>query len=386
MSGDDFSNPRSILFICNVGWFFISHRLALAQEAVRRGIRVHLACRICSDDELNTLTEAGIEVHQVQLARASSGIVGDMRLMGNLYRIIRSVRPSLVHCVTIKPVVYGAIAARLAGVPKIVCAISGLGYVFADGDRGAGLRRMVIWLYRIAMSSNRVVAIFQNPSDQRIFIDHGLVPAHRTVLIYGAGVDLDEFAFRSQPPQPPVRVMLPARVLRDKGVLEFAGAARILRDRGLAVECLLAGGLDDSNPAALSLEEVAGLVASTGVEWLGHVEDMNALLASVHIVCLPSYREGLSKALIEACSVGRPVVTTDVPGCRDVVEDGVNGILVAVKSEQALADALTLLVNDEALRAAMGAAGRRIAERRFSLRSVVDQTFDVYDMQSSRVT
>lgn len=372
------TEPRVLLFFCNVGWFFISHRLALAKAAKARGYQVHVACDIDNPEEARVITGAGLEFHHVPLNRGGLNPIGDLRTFFSLLRILMRCRPTLVHNITIKAVLYGSIAARLLGIPGVVNAVSGLGYVFVDEGRAGVLRLLVRRLYRFALRPRKVRVIFQNEEDRRLFIQSGLVDDSKAVLIAGAGVDLASYAATPEPAAPPVRIVLPARMLRDKGVNEFAAAARLLRQRGFSVECLLVGGLDNSNPAALSAADLRALEASRAVKWLGHVADMPRLLANSHIICLPSYREGLPKALIEACAAGRPIVTTSVPGCRDVVTDGVNGLLVPPRDAAALAHALGRLVEDAQLRVAMGQQGREIAKR-FDLSTVIRSTFQVYD-------
>jgi glycosyltransferase involved in cell wall biosynthesis len=273
--------------------------------------------------------------------------------------------------------VYGTLVARALNVPGILNAVSGLGYSFSGGRTRWLVSRLVATAYRFALRRPGIRVIFQNNDDIHAFVSAGIVDPAQAVLIRGSGVDLLAFRRTCEPPGPP-RVVLPARMLRDKGVAEFAEAARLLRARGSAATFLLAGMMDSANPAGLSHEELRQLQQDTGVQWLGHVADMPALLASSHVVCLPSYREGLPKALIEACASGRPIVATDVPGCRDVVTHQVNGLLVRPRDAHALAEALQQLLSDPALRTRMGAQGRHKAETEFDVTAVVRATLDEY--------
>jgi len=263
--------------------------------------------------------------------------------------------------------------------------VSGLGYSFSGGRRRWLASRLVSTAYRVALRRPGIRVIFQNTDDLQGFVRAGIIDPLQAVLIRGSGVDLKAFP-QTREPAGPLRVVLPARMLRDKGIVEFAGAARMLRSRGMAAQFLLAGMMDEANPAGISRAELTQLQQESGVEWMGHVADMPALLASAHVVCLPSYREGLPKALLEACAAGRPIVTTDVPGCRDVVSDGVNGILVPVRDAAALADALQRLLGDAALRARMGDEGRRRAESEFDVNAVVRATLDEYRKILNRST
>lgn len=373
------ANPRTLVYVCNVAWFFVSHRLALAKAAKASGYDVHVASDVERPDEARAIEEAGLQFHRIKMRRGGLNPLADLGTLSQLTHLFRKHRPTIVHNVTIKPVLYGSLAARLAGTPAIVNAVSGLGYVFVDTARARGLRAMVHRIYRLALRPAAVRVIFQNEDDREVFTRNKLVDPDKTVLISGSGVDLQAFTPSEPPPNRCVRIVLPARMLADKGVNEFAAAATLLRKRGLAVECLLAGGMDVANPAALTEQDLRRLEANGAVSWLGHVDDMKSLLRSAHIVCLPSYREGLPKALIEACAMARPIVTTDVPGCRDVVEHGANGLLVPVRDATALANALAALVQDPALRRQMGHRAREIAVQKFDLDAVIARTLALYE-------
>jgi len=255
--------------------------------------------------------------------------------------------------------------------------VSGLGYSFSGGGRRWLVSRLVTTAYRVALRRPGIRVIFQNSDDIHAFVTAGIIDRAQAVLIRGSGVDLQAFPRTCEPSGQP-RVVLPARMLRDKGVVEFAHAAKLLRSQGSAAKFLLAGMIDEANPAGLSREELRQLQQDTGVEWLGHVTDMPALLSSSHVVCLPSYREGLPKALIEACAAGRPIVATDVPGCRDVVTHRFNGLLVRPRDAHKLAEALQQLLSDPVLRTRMGEQGRHKAETEFDLTAVVRATLDEY--------
>jgi glycosyltransferase involved in cell wall biosynthesis len=370
--------PRTILFIVNAAWFFLSHRLPLARAAREAGYDVHLLAAISDLSEQQALEREGIVVHHARITRAGLNPIAELRFLLQTMRLMGALSPTLVHNVTVKPVLYGTLAARVLGVPGIINAISGLGYAFSDKSRWmlAGALRVA---YRLLLSSSRVHVIFQNDDDAHEFMSAHLVRPNQCTLILGSGVDLTQFRPASEEPSNSPLIVLPARMLRDKGVLDFAAAARLLSARGVHTRLALAGPLDSSNPAALSRNDLAELTAESPVQWLGAVEDMPGLYRRAHIVCLPSYREGLPKSLIEACAAGRPIVTTDVPGCRAVVTHEVNGLLVPPRNPEALADALERLVHDAALRERFGRAGRARAEREFALGYIVEQTLKVYE-------
>jgi glycosyltransferase involved in cell wall biosynthesis len=373
-----FGNAKRLLINLNVGWFLISHRMAIAQAAQANGFEVHVAADIESDEEISTIANEGLIFHRVSLARGSMNPLRDLRYLLQIAAVIRRIKPHIIHNVTAKPVIYGSLAARVLRVGHVINAVAGLGHVFSGRGQSRLLSNLILSAFKIAMldPANRV--IFQNPDDRNVFLKSRIITADQAVLIAGSGVDLNAFRFDAEPAGKP-RVVLPARMLPDKGIIEFAGAANLLRSRGCNAEFLLAGRTDDKNPTGMKAPELGELEGTTGVKWLGHVTDMPALYRSAHIVCLPSYYgEGVPKALIEACAAGRPIVTTDTAGCRDVVTDGVNGLIVKPRDVESLASALERLLGDAALRSRMGAEGRLRAEREFDIKSVVKATLDQY--------
>lgn len=369
---------RRLLFVVNVGWFFISHRLVLARAARDQGFAVHVACDIENDVESAAIEAEGFTFHRLSVQRGRANVWSDAQLLLRLTALYRRIRPDIVHHVTVKPVVYGGLAARLSAVQRVVAAVSGLGYVFTAGAGSrTWLRSVVTALYRLALGGAGVRVIFQNEADRQVFIDRKIIKESASVLIPGSGVDLDQFQPAPEPSGIPV-VLLPARLLRDKGIVEFADAARRLTDAGVAGRFQIAGRLDEDNPAGMSRAEIADLCHRTGVEWLGQRDDMAALYRSSHVICLPSYREGLSKTLIEAAASGRAMVASDVPGCREVVLHDVTGLTVPPRDSAALAEALRRLLTDTELRRRFGVAARHLAESTFDQRLIVEQTLAVY--------
>jgi glycosyltransferase involved in cell wall biosynthesis len=366
----------TLLFIVNVDWFFISHRLAIAQAARVAGYDVHVACRTTGRER--ELEDEGFTIHPLRLDRASTGGADQLRVAREMAGVIRAIRPDIVHLVTIKPVLIGGAVARLLKVPKVVAAISGLGFIFiAKGAAAKARRRAIGLLYRIALSSRRVRVIFQNEDDRKLIAGLAGVRPKQVRMIRGSGVDLE----RLKPePLPDGRfcAVLAARLLVDKGVREFVEAARLLRARGLDVRFVIAGDLDPDNPAGMGAKEVDGWREEGAVEVAGHVRDIRPLFAQAHAVVLPSYREGMPLSLLEAAACGRAVVATDVPGCRDAIEPGVSGLLVPVRDGPALAEAIARLAADRPLCAEMGRQGRLLAERAFSVEEVVARHLEIY--------
>jgi glycosyltransferase involved in cell wall biosynthesis len=367
-----------VLFVVNHSDFFVSHRLPLGIAARARGWDVHVATGPGGGQA--AIEEHGLAYHPVAMRRSSArplDELGTLRALGALYRRLR---PDIIHHVTIKPVLYGGIVSTVLRVPAVVHAISGLGYIFLAQGAAAEARRTAVRLaYRAAFRHPNMRVIFQNTHDRDAFVDGGLVRARDAVLVAGSGVDLDTFIATQEPPSDPMVVVLPARMLRDKGIVELVDAARMLKRRGVRVVVRLAGPTDPGNPASIDERDLRQWEAEGAIEWLGRVDDMAGLMQKAHVICLPSYREGLSKALIEAAASARPIVTTDAPGCSDVVRHRDNGLLVPLRDAGAIADALAELAADADLRRAMGARGRARAIAEFALPSVVEKTFEIYE-------
>jgi glycosyltransferase involved in cell wall biosynthesis len=291
---------------------------------------------------------------------------------------MRNIEPDLVHLITIKPVLYGGIAARLAGVTSMVAAVAGLGTIFLAQSPIARLRRWLVKrLYRSVFLHKNLIVIFQNPDDRSALVDLDLIALGRTRIIRGSGVLIADYPYHPEPVGVPV-VAMAARLLKDKGVYEFVDAARLLRDRGVEIEMRLIGSPDRGNPTSVSQQDVERWAEEGYVRLLGFRSDIAEQYAQANIVSLPSYREGLPKSLVEAAACGRSVVTTDVPGCRDAITPGVTGMLVPIKNSVALADAIQALVENIEQRNQMGAAGRRLAEEVFAIEKVVEQHISIY--------
>lgn len=367
---------QRLLFVVNDPAFFVSHRLALGEHGLTLGLDVAVAAP--EGPAREAIERAGIRFVPIPLARGSTDPRKELETLAAIAAVMRRERPTLVHDVTIKPVLYGGLAARMLGVPALVSSVSGLGYTFiAQGARARARRALVVAAYRRALGHRRSRVIFQNEDDRRELVALGCVsPARAVVVRGGSGVDVASYRAEPPPAGTPL-VVLPARMLRDKGVVEFVHAARALRAEGVAARFALVGGFHE-NPAALSPAELDALVADGAVEWWGHRSDMPVVLAQASVVCLPSYREGTPRALLEAAAAGRAVVTTDVPGCRDAVVAGETALLARVRSGDDLARQLGTLLRDEPLRARMGRAGRALAEREFDLRRIVQSVFAVY--------
>lgn len=368
-----------VVLFANTEWYLYNFRRSLALALREAGHELLLISPPGPYGE--RLRALGFRWEPLPMQRRSLNPLREMRLMWHLWRLFRREQPVLVHGFTIKCAVYGSLAARLAGVPARINAVAGMGYVFTSEDRKARLLRPVVrGLLKLALGGRDARLILQNPDDVAMFERAALVKADRVRLIAGSGVDCARFAARAGPrgDAGSPRVLLAARMLWDKGIAEFVEAARQLRAQGRAIDFLLAGDPDPGNPAAVPEAKLRGWVEEGLLQWLGHVEDMPALFASVDILVLPSYREGLPKGLIEAAACALPLVTTDVPGCREVVTDGVDGLLVPVRDARALARAIARLLDDADLARALGHAARGKALRQFDERIVIESTLAVY--------
>ena len=377
------AGPRCLLIVVNNPAFFLSHRLPLALAAMRAGFDVHVATM--AGPSVSRIVAHGLTHHAIPMSRSGKNPLRELGSLFALWRLFRRVRPDLVHVVTIKPVLYGSIAARLAGVPALVAAVSGLGYVFTrDGGRFDPVRAAVLALYRLAFAHPNSRVIFQNDADREVLDKVGVVRPDQVAMIRGSGVDLSVFQ-ASPEPDGPIRVVMAARLLRDKGVGEFVAAARLSAARYPAMRWILAGSPDRGNPASVTEGDIEAWRREGVVDCVGERDDVPTLYRNAHIVVLPSYREGLPKSLVEAAACARAVVTTDVPGCRDAIEAGVTGLLVPVRDARALAEAVWGLADDPARRRAMGVAGRRLAERAFDVREIQRAHLAIYEALAPRV-
>lgn len=366
------SRPK-VLFVVTEDWYFVSHRLPLAVAAQKAGFDVAVATRAREHGE--TIQAAGIRLIPFGLARRRGNPLREVAALARLYRHESS---AIVHHVALKPVLYGALAARLAGMPHVVNAVAGLGWLFtSSGFAARTVRPMICRLLAWLLGAPQSRTIVQNPDDFSLLIKMG-VPEDRLRLIRGAGVDTEVFTPALESPSEPVTVLFSARMLWDKGVGEFVEAACLLTQAGVKARFVLVGDPDTGNPASVPEATLRGWHGENGVEWWGHRDDMPAVFHTAHIACLPSYREGLPKVLLEAAACGLPIVTTDAPGCREIVRDGDNGFLVPVRDAQALALALRGLIQNADLRAKMGRRGREIVLAEFSQERVIAETLAVY--------
>ena len=367
---------KKLLFLVTEDWYFCSHRLPPARAAQAAGYDIVVATRVGSRGA--DISAEGFKLIPIDLQRRSRNPFRELTAIAQIVKIYLQERPDVVHHVALKPVLYGSLAACLVRGPAVVNALAGMGFLFSSSSRLASvLRAVVSRFFRVLLNAGRNLLILQNPDDEAMLVEGGLVAAKRVRLIRGSGVDIQRFASSPEAQTTPV-VMLPSRMLWDKGVGEFVEAAQLMRTRGSAARFVLVGNGDPDNPASISEGQLKAWHDSGVVESWGHCGDMPATLAQAHIVCLPSYREGLPKVLLEAAACGKPLIATDAPGCREIVRHGENGLLVPLRDAAGLANAIECLLCDANLRHVMGQNGRRIVELEFSEAKVAQQTLAVY--------
>jgi glycosyltransferase involved in cell wall biosynthesis len=369
------SRPR-LLFLITEDWYFWSHRLDLARAAAQAGFDVSIATRVTDHGE--RIQREGFRLFPISLVRQSRNPFVELAAVLELARLYRRERPAIVHHVALKPILYGSLAAWISGVPVVVNAFAGLGYAFTDETRRGSMAHIYLRkALKILLRLSKSVVIFQNKDDRDLLLQERVVESQQIRIIPGSGVDTKTFDVHPSAEECPI-VMLASRMLWDKGIGEFVEAARCLKQNGMSARYVLVGRCDEHNPAAIEPTQLRRWVQEGVVEWLEHRDEMSSTLASATIVVLPSYREGLPKVLLEAAACGKPLIATDVPGCRDIVTHGVNGLLVPVRNPAALAAAIDSLLRDSSLRVAMGVAGREMVMCTFSVEKVAGQVVDLY--------
>jgi glycosyltransferase involved in cell wall biosynthesis len=379
-------NPKKLifLFVDNEVADFLQYRLGLALFLVNMGVEVHVA--LPSEPGMAEIEDHGITVHEIYIRRFSTSLWQELRTFGSLALLYWRLRPAVLHHLCLKPVLYGGIAARLLGIQSTVGTLTGLGPLFTNRSvKMRVLRRLTVVGLRFAYSSTPYHLTVQNPENRDYIVSNNVATKDRVWNIRGSGVDLSVFVHKREPEGTPVALMA-CRLLWEKGVGEFVAAARALRERGLEVRFLLIGARVPGHPSEIPLSDLEHWCSTRVVEWLNWQDDMPTMLNQSHIVCLPTYyAEGIPRILIEAAAAGRPIVTTDSPGCREVVADGQNGLFVPAKDPEALASAISKLVQNDHLRTTLGSRGRAIAAKEFSVDQIIGSYLEVYRRASRRI-
>lgn len=370
---------KRILFVANFDAFFISHRLPIAIAALKNGYEVFVICE--DTGSTKEIIDEGFNFISLPTNRLSKATIkSEFRYISFLWQKVNEIKPNIIHHISIKPVLYGSLVNKFISQKNLkVNAFSGMGYLFT-GRRKMIAEKLFPPMFKFIFNQRNLNIILQNHDDLNYFLSKKIVNKSQLYLIKGSGVDLEKFEFSEIPgaKDKELKFILPARMLKDKGVVEFYEAARIIKNEFPAARFTLCGDIDKGNPTSLKIEQLEQWNKEGIVSWLGFQEDMKNILSQHHVVVLPSYREGLPKALIEACAIGRPIITTDTNGCRECVEDGKNGFLVPVKNSEALAVAMKKLLENSNLLEKFGLESRKLAENEFGIKKVIDQTLEIY--------
>lgn len=365
-----------VLFFVSEDWYFCSHRLSLAKALKKEGFEIIVCTNISSHGD--EIRNCGFKLISVPFYRAFNPWK-DVKTLVCLFLTFKDECPDITHNIALKPVILGSLISLLCRVPRVVNTLTGLGYVFTSRSIFARtLRLFTEPVLRILLKRKNCWIIMQNPDDAELLIKKKILTRDRISLIRGSGVDLNKFKPSPAATGKPL-VMMASRLLKDKGVVEFVYAAELIKNSGTDAKFVLVGTIDEKNPSAIDYAQLKEWESKDIIEWWGHRDNMHEVLAEAHIICLPSYREGLPKVLLEAAAVARPIVATDVPGCREIVTHRENGLLVPVRDHIALAEAIKQLINDKKLQDIMGNKGRKMVEKEFSNEIVNRQTIALYN-------
>lgn len=368
---------NTLLMVANVDWFFISHRLCIAQQASKDGWKVFVACE--DTGRKKEIEVDGITFIDFKFSRSGINPLKEFKTLGRFYQLYKKVKPDVVHHITLKPVTYGSIIAKTLNIKGVLNAVSGLGYNFT-GDRKGSVQRLMIRLMRYGFDRDKLTIIFQNEDDQRVFKNLRILSEQNTIArIKGSGVDLIKYERSPFPSFDRIKILLPIRMLWDKGVKELREASQLLKEKYHdRLQIILSGLADEDNKAGVPASYLNDWQDGDYVMWIGYQKDMVKVYKDSHIVILPSYREGMPKTLIEACAIGRAIITTDAIGCRECVDEGVNGLKVPVYSVGELADAIEKLVVNPDLIEKMGYQSRIKAEKEFDVNAVIKRHLEIY--------
>lgn len=363
--------------VANVDWFFISHRLCIAQEAVKQGWQVTVAAE--NTGRASEIESEGIQFIDFPFSRSGTNPLKELKTLKNFYKLYKNLRPDVVHHITLKPVIYGSFVARILRINGVLNAISGLGYNFTEGRSGI-VSRIMIKKMRFGFARENVSIIFQNQDDYQELKELNVIGVNNDIVfIKGSGVNLDLFKPQVILKQDKIKILFPTRMLWDKGVKEVREASDILKEKySEKIVFVLSGLADEENKAGVPSSYLNDWQDGDYVQWIGYQKDMVSVFQDADVVLLPSYREGMPKTLIEACAMGKPIITTEAIGCRECVDEGVNGFKVPVKSSKKLAEAVVRIIEDDSMRVEMGKQSRLKAINEFDGRQVIAKHLELY--------
>lgn len=374
---------KKILYFVSEDWYFCSHRLPIARAAKKSGFEVVVVTNV--DKYKKIIKNEGFRLIPIKLNRRGKNPLKELSIILKLIKILKNEKPDIIHNVALKPIIYGSIAALFSAKSYVVNAFAGMGYIFTGNDlRHTALKKFFLAFYKLAFLRDKTFGLFQNSEDQNFLFENNIISAEKSFLIKGSGVNLQKFSFKKEPEDNFIKLVMASRMLWDKGVGELVEASKILNKKNIKFKTILVGLPDLHNPESIDEEILNVWDKYSYIEYLGFRNDVSDIISKSNIVALPSYREGLPKFLLEGAACSRAIVTTDVPGCRDVVSNNVNGFLVQPKNVAQLADALEQLINDKKLRQKFGKAGRKIVENKFSEEIVIEKTMNLYESLLSK--
>ena len=371
-----------IALIANSSWYLYNFRLPLLFKIRREGYRVFIIAP--RDKYTKILNSHGFHTYEWELNRKSVNMLSEAKSIINLGNILKTIKPDLIHNFTIKPCIYGTLLSKLIGINFVINSITGLGHIFISNSYFKKfLKLFLIQIYKIIFNSNENILIFQNDNDQKLFKNLGITKNSKTLIIQGSGVDINYFNSSKEKNlyfKDPVKILFPARLIKEKGIIELLIAFKSLVKQGFKVELIIAGNIDDGNSSSLKTKEIKEIKKIKRLKILGHVMNMKKLYEEIDIVVLPSWREGLSKTLIEAGAMSKPIITTNVPGCKDIIDHGINGILVPSKDPKSLELAIKFLIYNNKLALKFGRNLRKKVVKSFDQRKINKKTMNVYSL------
>lgn len=369
---------KKIFFVFSIDYMLISHRRKLVEAVVAAGNDVTVVAQ--DTGYADTIREMGCQFIELPINRVGTNIREELKTFRFLKKLYKKEKPDIIHHVSLKVTLWGGLAAKMVGAKCVVNAINGLGVFFSTGKADTLVKKILLKLVGFAHRHRNMLTIFQNSSDKALFVDNGAIRDNQCRYIKGSGVDLNDFTFTPEPEGEVLNVVFTSRMVKEKGVIDIVDAALMLKDKYAGKVRFLLCGLIETNPQAISEAYLNEVCDGEYLKYMGHCSNIRDILRQSAIVLLPSYyREGVPKSVIEATAIGRPVITTDWVGCRETVDDGVNGFLIPIKSPEKLAEKLSILLDDKQLRTRMGKASREKAEREFSIDIVIEKHFAIYE-------
>jgi glycosyltransferase involved in cell wall biosynthesis len=366
-----------IAFFITEDWYFVSHRLPIAIESIKKGFDVYLITKKGAKSKL--IESHGIKIVNININRGEISPISDLILLINLIFILKKIKPNILHTVAMKPILYGNIASFILGIPHCISSFAGLGYIFISKSIKAQIVSYFLKIFfRLFLNRNNNRIIFQNRDDLNFMIDDNIIKENRSIIIRGSGVNGGLFNYTKENNKTN-NIILASRLLWDKGIGEFVKASKIIKENDITnLRFIIVGEIDSQNPTSVEKKDLLNWAENNLIEWWGFREDINKIYEQSNIVCLPSYREGLPKSLIEAAACGRAIIATDVPGCREIVIDGYNGLLVPKKNAQLLAEAIIKLIKNNSLRNNMGENGVKLFKDNFTIELIVSKHIELY--------